>query len=29
MPPKAKFTKHQIADAALQIVRDEGIERLT
>ena len=29
MPPKAKFTKQQIADAALQIVRDEGIEHLT
>ena len=29
MPPKAKFTKQQIADAALQIVRDDGIEHLT
>ena len=29
MPPKARFTKQQIADAALQIVRDEGIEYLT
>ena len=29
MPPKAKFTKQQISDAALQIVRDEGIEHLT
>lgn len=29
MPPKAKFTKQQIADAALQIFRDEGIEKLT
>lgn len=29
MPPKAKFTKQQIVDAALQIFRDEGIEKLT
>lgn len=29
MPPKARFTKQQITDAALQIVRDEGIEHLT
>ena len=29
MPPKAKFTKKQITDVALQIVRDEGIEKLT
>ena len=29
MPPKAKFTKQQITDAALQIVREEGIEKLT
>ncbi len=29
MPPKAKFTKQQITDAALQIVRDEGMEKLT
>lgn len=29
MPPKAKFTKQQIVEAALQIFRDEGIEKLT
>ena len=29
MPPKAKFTKKQITDVALQIVRDEGVEKLT
>ncbi len=29
MPPKARFTRQQITDAALQIVRDEGIEHLT
>ena len=29
MPPKAKFTKQQITDAALQIVREEGVEKLT
>ena len=29
MPPKAKFTKQQIVDAALEIFRDEGMEKLT
>lgn len=29
MPPKAKFTKQQIIEAALQIVETEGFERLT
>ena len=29
MPPKAKFTKKEIADAALQIYREEGLEGLT
>lgn len=29
MPPKAKFTKQQIVDAALQIFRNEGMENLT
>ena len=29
MPPKAKFTKKEIADAALQIYREEGIDALT
>lgn len=29
MPPKAKFTKEQITDAALEIVREEGIGGLT
>lgn len=29
MPPKAKFTKEQIVEAALDIVREEGIETLT
>lgn len=29
MPPKAKFTKEQITDAALGIVREEGIGGLT
>lgn len=29
MPPKAKFTKQEIVDAALQIYRDEGPESLT
>lgn len=29
MPPKAKFTKQQITDAALEIVREEGVEKLT
>ena len=29
MPPKAKFTKKEIADVALQIYREEGLEGLT
>ena len=29
MPPKAKFTKQEIADAALQIYREEGMDALT
>ena len=29
MPPKAKFTKEQIIDAALQITRESGIEAVT
>lgn len=29
MPPKAKFTKEQITYAALEIVRESGIDRLT
>lgn len=29
MPPKAKFTKEQIIEAALEIIRQEGINRLT
>ena len=29
MPPKAKFTRTQIVDAALDIVRECGIEGLT
>lgn len=29
MPPKAKFTKQQIAAAGLDIIRTEGIEKLT
>ena len=29
MPPKAKFTKEEITEAALRIVREEGIEKLT
>ncbi len=29
MPPKAKFTREQIVDAALEIVRADGLENLT
>ena len=29
MPPKAKFTKEQIIEAALNIVREEGVQNLT
>ncbi len=29
MPPRAKFTKEQIVDAALQILREDGVEKLT
>lgn len=29
MPPKAKFTKEQITEAALDIVREKGMESLT
>lgn len=29
MPPRARFTRQQIVDAALQIFREEGLERLT
>ena len=29
MPPKARFTREEIAEAALQIVREEGMEGLT
>lgn len=29
MPPKAKFTKQQIAEAGLDIIRNEGMENLT
>lgn len=29
MPPKAKFTKKQITEAALDIIREEGMENLT
>ncbi len=29
MPPKAKFTKKQIIDAGLDIIRNDGIENLT
>lgn len=29
MPPKTKFTKKQIAEAALDMIREEGIENLT
>ncbi|WP_165062117.1 MULTISPECIES: TetR/AcrR family transcriptional regulator [unclassified Adlercreutzia] len=29
MPPKAKFTKEQIVETALDIIRDEGVEAIT
>lgn len=29
MPPKAKFTKEQITEAAFNIVREDGMEKLT
>ncbi len=29
MPPKAKFTKEQIAEAGLEIIREHGIENLS
>lgn len=29
MPPKAKFTKEEITEAALMIVREKGVENLT
>lgn len=29
MPPKAKFTKQQITEAGLEIIRTEGMENLT
>ncbi len=29
MPPKAKFTREEIADAAFQLVRESGMEALT
>ena len=29
MPPKAKFTKNEIVDAAMQIVREQGLEAVT
>lgn len=29
MPPKAKFTKEQIVDAAVQVTREKGIEAVT
>ncbi len=29
MPPKARFSREQIIETALQIVREEGMERLT
>lgn len=29
MPPKAKFTKEEIVEAALNIVREDGISNLT
>lgn len=29
MPPKAKFTKEQITNAALELVKENGIDRLT
>ncbi len=29
MPPKAKFTREQITEAALQLVRDRGVDALT
>lgn len=29
MPPRAKFTKEQIVDTALQILREDGVEKLT
>ena len=29
MPPKAKFTKEQITEAALNIIREEGMDNLT
>lgn len=29
MPPKAKFTKQQIAETGLDIIRNEGMENLT
>lgn len=29
MPPKAKFTKDEIIEAALSIVRADGIDALT
>ncbi len=29
MPPKAKFTRRQIIDAALGLIRDEGMDSLT
>lgn len=29
MPPKAKFTKQEIVNAALQIYREEGMDALT
>lgn len=29
MPPKAKFTREQITEAALDIVREEGLDNLT
>ena len=29
MPPKAKFTKEEIVSAAIEILRDKGIEAIT
>lgn len=29
MPPKAKFSKQEIVDVALQIYREEGLDSLT
>ena len=29
MPPKAKFTKNEIVEAAMQIVREQGLEAVT